>query len=99
LLYAAHEVAQRELEWDPTDPHNLDADDDGVACEEVADDGGAPLRGADDAQYRTEDKEVTVIVESIPDKNILVDAGTPAPWRPASRRAYRRSGITLLRRA
>ena len=69
LLYAAHEVAQRELEWDPTDPHKLDADDDGVACEEVADDGGAPLGDADDAQYRTEDKEVTVIVETIPDKN------------------------------
>ena len=66
------------MEWHrgtPQIPHNLDADDDGVACEELADGGGAPLGGADDAQYSTEDREVTVIVETIPDKRVLVDTG------------------------
>ena len=33
---------------------------------------------ADDAQYRAEDKEITVIVETIPDKKILVDTGGPS---------------------
>jgi hypothetical protein len=31
--FATQAAAQRELERDPTDPHNLDADDDGIACE------------------------------------------------------------------
>jgi hypothetical protein len=75
--FAAQAAAQRELERDPTDPHNLDADDDGVACEELANGGGASLGGADDAQYRTEGKEVTVIIETIPDQKKLVDTGGP----------------------
>ena len=74
--FATQAAAQRELERDPADPNNLDADDDGVACEELANgDGGASLGGADDAQYRTDGKKVTVIVETIPHKKILVDTG------------------------
>ena len=69
-------MAQRELERDPADANNLDADDDGVACEELAN-GGAPLGGADDAQYRTDAKEVTVIIETIPDQKKLADTGGP----------------------
>ena len=33
--FATHEKAQRVLEQDPSDPHYLDGDDDGVACEEL----------------------------------------------------------------
>ena len=69
--FATQQAAQRELERDPTDPNNLDADDDGVACEELSGTGG----GADDHQYNAGGKEVTVIVETIPDKKILVDTG------------------------
>jgi micrococcal nuclease len=34
--FETHEEAQRVLEQDPTDPHYLDGDGDGVACEELA---------------------------------------------------------------
>ena len=33
--FATHEEAQRVLEQDPSDPHYLDGDGDGVACEEL----------------------------------------------------------------
>jgi micrococcal nuclease len=33
--FETHEEAQRVLEQDPSDPHYLDGDDDGVACEEL----------------------------------------------------------------
>jgi hypothetical protein len=34
--FETHEQAQRVLEQDPSDPHYLDGDGDGVACEELA---------------------------------------------------------------
>ncbi len=83
--FATHGDAQSELARDPTDPNNLDADNDGVACEELRN-GETPSNEVDDAQYRTEGKEVTVIVDSIPDKvikgtipdkKVLVDTGGP----------------------
>lgn len=33
--FATHEEAQRVLEQDPSDPHYLDGDGDGVACEDL----------------------------------------------------------------
>jgi hypothetical protein len=33
--FETHEQAQRVLEQDPSDPHYLDGDGDGVACEEL----------------------------------------------------------------
>ena len=33
--FATHEEAQRTLEQDPSDPHYLDGDGDGVACEDL----------------------------------------------------------------
>jgi hypothetical protein len=33
--FDTHEEAQRVLEQEPSDPHYLDGDDDGVACEEL----------------------------------------------------------------
>ena len=32
--FSSQEEAQAELESDPSDPNNLDADDDGIACED-----------------------------------------------------------------
>ena len=42
--FSSQEEAQAELESDPSDPNNLDADDDGIACEDF-DYGGAPPGG------------------------------------------------------
>ncbi len=64
-------MAQRELERDPADANNLDADDDGVACEEPTNANPA------ETQYDAGGKEVTVIIDTIPDKRILVDTGGP----------------------
>src|SRR5215208_5149152 len=33
--FATQEEAQAEFNSDPSDPHNLDADNDGIACEEL----------------------------------------------------------------
>ena len=71
--FATQQEAQAELERDPADPNNLDADDDGVACEELSGTGGA-----DDHQYNAGGKEVTVIVKTIPNKKVLVDTGGPS---------------------
>jgi hypothetical protein len=38
--FATQQGAQAELERDPSDPNNLDADNDGIACEELAGGGG-----------------------------------------------------------
>jgi len=40
--------------------------------------GETPFGGADDAQYRMEGKEVTVIIETIPDQKKLADTGGPS---------------------
>ena len=55
----------------------LDADGDGQACEHFDYAGGSVDDGPDDHQYNTAGKEVTVIVETIPDKRVLVDTGGP----------------------
>jgi hypothetical protein len=41
----SQEAAQAELERDPSDPSNLDADDDGKACEELGGTGTSPEGG------------------------------------------------------
>ena len=38
--FATQQEAQAELARDPSDPNNLDADNDGIACEELAGGGG-----------------------------------------------------------
>lgn len=55
--FNSQEEAQAELDADPSDPHGLDADNDGIACEELstagdggaADDDGAADATGDDA--------------------------------------------------
>lgn len=51
--FATQEAAQAEYDADPSDPHGLDADGDGVACENLAPGGGESVTtggtGDDDA--------------------------------------------------
>jgi len=56
--FSSQEEAQAELERDPSDPNNLDADDDGIACEDF-DYGGAPPGG------ETTGGEVTTAQEGV----------------------------------
>ena len=63
------------MEIDPTDPNRLDGD--GQACEDFDYVDGSVDDGPDDHQYDTDGKEVSVIVETIPDKKVLVDTGGP----------------------
>jgi hypothetical protein len=45
--FGSQESAQAELDRDPSDPSNLDADNDGIACEDLPSAGNGP----DDDQY------------------------------------------------
>ena len=49
--FASQEEAQAVFDRDPSDPNRLDADNDGIACEDYPYDGGG---GADDGQYSTD---------------------------------------------
>jgi hypothetical protein len=74
--FGSQESAQAELDRNPSDPSNLDADNDGEACEEFdyGDDGGEASdnnRGAADHQYGNDE----VIVESIPKEKKLANTG------------------------
>ena len=40
--FATQEEAQAVLDADPSDPNGLDADDDGIACEDLPSGGGSP---------------------------------------------------------
>ncbi|MGY2127460.1 hypothetical protein [Blastococcus sp. SYSU DS0617] len=43
--YATQEEAQAFFDADPSDPEGLDADDDGIACEDLPRGGAAPTQG------------------------------------------------------
>jgi hypothetical protein len=70
--FPSQAAAQREYERDRSDPNNLDADNDGQACE-VFDYGASGARGAADPQYG----RAEVIVKTIPGKGTLADTGGP----------------------
>ena len=63
------------MQRESTDPHGLDGD--AQACEDFDYSGASGSNGLDDHQYNTGDQEVTVIVDTIPDKKVLVDTGGP----------------------
>ena len=70
--FPSQAAAQREYERDRSDPNNLDADDDGQACEDF-DYSGSGARGAPDTQYG----KAELIVKTIPDKGALADTSGP----------------------
>ena len=74
--FPTQQAAQRELESDPSDPNNLDADDDGIACEELA---GS---GADEDQYAKEppaevDDPKGVVPDTVVEKKVPDTGGPP----------------------
>ncbi len=81
--FATQQEAQAEFEADRSDPNGLDADSDGIACEAFEDDAGegggfagvGDDAGPDEAQYGAGDEKVAVIVDTIPDKKVLVNTG------------------------
>jgi hypothetical protein len=84
--FDSQQEAQRVLVRDPSDPNNLDADNDGIACEDYPYDGGG---GADDGQYAPE-TPVNNPDAVVPDTNSgkpLPDTGGPS---------YLAFGATLL---
>ena len=70
--FPSQAAAQREYERDRSDPNNLDADNDGQACEDF-DYSASGARGAPDTQYG----KAVVIVKTIPDKGTLADTSGP----------------------
>ncbi len=73
--FGSQESAQAELERDPTDPSNLDADNDGIACEEY--DYGVGGGGTATASpTATATAGPTATASPTPDP--LMDAGGPA---------------------
>ena len=52
----------------------------------------------DDHQYNTDGKEVTVIVDTIPDKRVLVDTGGPPLGTLLLAAAFVGLGIFLLKK-
>ena len=95
--FATREEAQAELESDPSDPNGLDADDDGIACEEFF---GEEI--TDVTTEMTELEAVTsgkdqvresVTIINIPNKDLPPTGGRPpartgrssvSPWSAAS---------------
>jgi len=74
--FATQEEAQAEYDSDPSDPNGLDADDDGVACEEddgasnmqyVPDDGTGGAGNAQYDQYTDDVVDNTVPTAPLPD--------------------------------
>jgi hypothetical protein len=71
--FSSQAEAQRELEKDRSDPNNLDADDDGQACEDFDYGTGGAGGGAADNQYRQDE----VIRGTIPDRRLSNTGGSP----------------------
>ena len=85
--------AQREYDKDPqNDPNNLDADDDGEACEDFDYSGGGAGNAASDNQYRKDE----VIVETIP-KRKLADTGGASLILPAAGALLLSTGLLVGR--
>jgi hypothetical protein len=78
--FTNQEEAQAVFDQDPSDPNNLDADNDGIACESLTrpprPEGTTPEPAPPaNHQYGTGGKESKVIVETIPKQKVLVDTG------------------------
>jgi hypothetical protein len=72
--FPSQAAAQREYERDRSDPNNLDADNDGQACEDFDySSSGTGGSGAADHQYGNDD----VIKGTIPDRRLANTGGSP----------------------
>ena len=79
--FATQEEAQANLDADPSDPNGLDADNDGIACEEPDDGNGGTVTGGGE-QYKNggtvtdgdQDGDGNVITGTVPDTE-LPDTG------------------------
>jgi hypothetical protein len=70
--FATQEEAQAELERDPGDPNGLDADNDGIACEELAGGGGGGGDGElDCADFATQQEAQAELERDPSDPNNL----------------------------
>jgi hypothetical protein len=70
--FATQEEAQAELERDPGDPNGLDADNDGIACEELAGGGGGGGDGElDCADFATQQEAQAELERNPSDPNNL----------------------------
>lgn len=78
--FETHEEAQRVLEQDPSDPHYLDGDDDGVACEDLPEsqpDDQPPSAGSardsnlDCASFATHEQAQRVYEQDLSDPHYL----------------------------
>jgi hypothetical protein len=67
--FATQEEAQAELDSDPSDPNGLDADSDGVACEDLA--GGGGGADLDCADFPTQQAAQQELAEDPSDPNNL----------------------------
>jgi hypothetical protein len=74
--FATQEEAQAELESKPGDPNNLDADNDGIACEELARDTTTSLGTPSPGNEKVVEIPKEKIID-IPKQKILVDTGGP----------------------
>lgn len=86
--FATQREAQAEYDADPSDPNGLDADSDGIACEENAgatDDGSADDSGASDEQYDDEGATRPGDRNNRGDRDLMESGGTlaaPVPPLP-----------------
>ena len=82
VAFATQPEAQAEFDADPSDPNGLDADNDGIACEELSgvDDSTISPDTADDDQYGTDDVQYgtdDVQDETVPPDTVLPETGGP----------------------
>jgi hypothetical protein len=87
--FSSQAAAQREYEKDRSDPNNLDADDDGQACEDFDYDAAGAGGGAADQQYGRDARgagggaadnqyrQDEVIRGTIPDRRLSNTGGSP----------------------
>ena len=89
--FSSQSEAQRELEKDRSDPNNLDADDDGQACEDFDYGAIGAGGGAADNEYRQDE----VITGTIPDRRLANTGG--APWIVPAGTLLLGAGLLLVR--
>jgi hypothetical protein len=99
--FTYQEEAQAVFDQDPSDPNNLDADNDEIACESLPPrpEGTTPEPAPPAKhQYGTEGKKSKVIVETIPKQKELVDTGGVPVFGLFVSAGLLVGGVLLLRR-